>query len=350
MTIGLQDKVAPAESTDQHQESGLGQVEIRQQRAHDPKSEAGIDEEVGFALLGSNAAIAGLGYGVLKRAYRGCADRDNSAALLERTVDCGGCVPGNGIALFVKAVILDALDADGLKRTEAHVQCDFGDFDAALLKAAQDFGREVEAGSGRGNRTALAGVDGLVALAIPLAVFAGNVRWQGHVAKSFYDFEKIVQRRKADATLPKLSPAEHFRLEIIMLPKKEVLAHTDFSPRANQAFPLARILIELARQQDLHPAVEKITRGRIPLAYGLRFGTRPPSVKAGGKHAGIVEDHEVIGAQQVGEIPKNSIFEPRVLALDMEQARISTVGERFLRNLKLGQVVMKMGDEHAARL
>lgn len=34
----------------------------------------------------------------------------------------------------------------------------------------------------------------------------------------------------------------------------------------------------------------------------------------------------------------------------MKQARISTVGKRFLRNLGLGQIVMKIGDEHAGRL
>jgi hypothetical protein len=325
-------------------------VEICQQCTDDPKNEAGIDEEVRFALLGSNPAIATLGYGVFERAYRGCAHCNNSALLVERTIDCGGCVLGNYIVLLVEAVVLDALDAHGLKRTEAHVQRDFGGFDAALLKAAQDFWREVEAGRRRGDRTALAGVDGLVALAIPLAIGAGDVRRQGHVAKSFHDLEKIVDRCEANAPLPELSAAEHFRLEIIVLSKKEVLAHADFSAWANQAVPLVRILVELARKQDLHSAVEKIARGRIPGAQGLSFRAGPPSVKTGGKYAGIVEHHKVIGTQQVREIPKNSIFEPWVFALEVEHARLSAVGERFLRNLRVGQVVMKIGDEHAGRL
>src|SRR5579864_2402484 len=115
MTVGLQDSLTAAERAHQHEESGLRQVEIGQQRAHDAKHEAGIDKEIGFALLRSNPAIVGLGYRVLERAHGSRADCNNSTLLLERTVDCGGGVLANRIVLFMKAVILDALDADGLK-------------------------------------------------------------------------------------------------------------------------------------------------------------------------------------------------------------------------------------------
>src|ERR1700741_1077932 len=133
-------------------------------------------------------------------------------------------------------MILNLLDADRLKRAEAHVECEFGSFDSAFMQPAQDFRREVKPRRRRRHRAALAGVDGLVAFAIPLAVCPCNVRRQGHVTESFDDFEKIVYTGEADAPLPKSPAAEHFRLEIVLLPKKEMLTHADFSTWPGQAF------------------------------------------------------------------------------------------------------------------
>jgi hypothetical protein len=82
----------------------------------------------------------------------------------------------------------------------------------------------------------------------------------------------------------------------------------------------------------------------------LRFGAGTPPAKAGGKDPGIVQDHEVIGAKQLREIPKNSVFEGSRLAAHVKHARGGTVEQRLLRNLCLGQVVVEVGNEHAGRL
>ena len=63
-------------------------------------------------------------------------------------------------------MIFHALDADGLKCSEADVQSNLDGFDSALADAVEDFSREMKAGSRRGHRSALLGINGLIALAI----------------------------------------------------------------------------------------------------------------------------------------------------------------------------------------
>src|SRR6267142_3034312 len=78
-------------------------------------------------------------------------------------------------------MILDAVDAYGLKSTVAHVQGDFGDLDAARRERGQQSGREVQPRRRCGNRPTPARKDGLVAIAIGRAVAALDVRRQRHV-------------------------------------------------------------------------------------------------------------------------------------------------------------------------
>jgi hypothetical protein len=93
--------------------------------------------------------------------------------------------------------------------------------------------------------------------------------------------------------------------------------------------------------------MQEITRGGIARAQGLRFGAGTPSIKAGRKHAGIVEHHQVIGLQEIGKIPKNSVFPSPALPVQAQHAGSGPVWQRFLRNLGFGKVVVKVGNEHA---
>jgi len=96
--------------------------------------------------------------------------------------------------------------------------------------------------------------------------------------------------------------------------------------------------------------MQKITRGGIARAQGLRFDAGTPSIKAGRKHAGIVEDHKVVGTKLIREIPENSIFEGSRLAAHVKHARGGAIRQRLLRNLCLGQLVVEVGNEHSCQL
>ena len=69
--------------------------------------------------------------------------------VMERLVDSGGGVGGDGVRLGMEFVIFDALDANRLKCPEADVQRDSAVSTPRLADAVEDFRGEVKAG-GRG--------------------------------------------------------------------------------------------------------------------------------------------------------------------------------------------------------
>src|SRR5208283_1386601 len=70
------------------------------------------------------------------------------------------------------------------------------------------------------------------------------------------------------------------------------------------------------------------------------------SVEAGRKDARIVEDDEIGGAQQAGEVAKVRVAEAGGGAVDVQQARGGAVGERGAGDQLVGQVVVEVGDQH----
>src|SRR3974390_3408102 len=136
---------AAGEGGDQHDERGLGQVEVGEQGADDAEVESGIDEDVGRAGLGGDAAVGRLTGGVFEGADSGCADSDDAAAGVAGELDFLPRYGRNRIPLAVDFVLLDDLDADGLEGAESDVQGDFGGVDAAGADAVENLGREMKA-------------------------------------------------------------------------------------------------------------------------------------------------------------------------------------------------------------
>lgn len=67
-------------------------------------------------------------------------------------------------------------------------------------------------------------------------------------------------------------------------------------------------------------------------------------VEACGKDAGVVEDEQVGGAEEVGEVSELAVFEGIPRTGKMEQARGRAVGEGFLRDGIRRKIVMEVGD------
>jgi hypothetical protein len=130
----------------------------------------------------------------------------------------------------------------------------------------------------------------------------------------------------------KLAAGDDFGLEFVVISEIEVLADTDFAAGANEALPLIGIVLQLAREEDLNLSAEKIVSRRVPGADGLRLKTFAPSIEPGWKHACVVEDDEIVRAEQIGKFSELTIGDGTGQAGEMQQTRSSTVGQRLLSN------------------
>jgi hypothetical protein len=81
-----------------------------------------------------------------------CADGNNTAAFLLGAIDSGGGVAGEREGLGVEANVFGTIDADRLESSEAYVESDVADLDAARFESRKDFGSEMQAGGGGGSR------------------------------------------------------------------------------------------------------------------------------------------------------------------------------------------------------
>jgi len=130
-------------------------------------------------------------------------------------------------------VVLDALDADGLKSSEADVQGDIDGLDAALADAVNDLRCEMEAGGRSGYGAPVAGIDGLIAFAVIFfaAIFAVTFAAMGRIRPRYVGREwdvadaiengvEIVNRLEANMALAERGAGENFCLQLIALTKK----------------------------------------------------------------------------------------------------------------------------------
>jgi len=252
-------------------------------------------------------------------------------------------------------VIFDALDADGLKRSQADVQRDFGGFNAAVADAVEDLRREVKAGGGSGYRSALFGVDGLIAVAIVRGVRARDVGRQRDVADLIECGEEIVHAmsgREADAALAEFGAGQDLSLKFvaIRLAEEQAFADADLASGTDQAFPVIGMGGELTGQQNFDASVGDIAGRRIMSAYGVSAGACAAAIDPGGEDAGIVENDEVTGAQQVREVAELAIGIVAGCTLQVQHAGAVPDTERGLGDELGGQIEMEIRNQHGVRL
>ena len=255
VVVGAEDVFCSCQSADQHQERRLGQVEVGEQSLDQPEFVAGIDEEIGFAGAGLDFTRL---CGVFESADRGGAYGYDAAGFAPCLTDlCGGFFRDR-IGLGVERVLFDFLDAHWLEGAESDVEGHFCGLDAAVVEAGEDLRSEVEASCGGGDRSALSGVDGLVAVAVGSRIVAGDVRRKRDVADSFYSCEKVVHRSETDVALAKFAAGDDLSLELVIIAEGKVLADSDFAARADETFPIVRVALQLACEQDFDLAAKKI--------------------------------------------------------------------------------------------
>ena len=111
-----------------------------------------------------------------------------------------------------------------------------------------------------------------------------------------------------------------------MLVEGQFFANTDFSSRADEAVPFVWVFADLVGEEDFNASAKKLSRGGVLWAEGLGSFATAAAVEASWEYAGIVEDQEIVGAQEVGEIAKRAILPGFVFAKQMQEAGRSAVG------------------------
>src|SRR6266568_5912868 len=157
-------------------------------------------------------------------ANRGGAHRHNAATGIECAIDGRSRFDRDVVRLAVQSVILHTVRAYRLKSSQTDVQCNFCSFDAAVFHPPEDLRGEVQTGGGCGHRTALPGIDRLIAFAIAGTILAGNIGRQRHVAETIDGAKEIRGWSETDPALAEASPRQHFGLKFVIIPEKEALA------------------------------------------------------------------------------------------------------------------------------
>ncbi len=158
----------------------------------------------------------------------------------------------------MQLVLFDLLDADWLKCTQSDVESDFCGFDAAVEETGENLRGEVEAGGGGGNRSALPGVDGLIAIAIGRGIGAVDVGRQRDVADSFYAGKEIIDGREADLALTKFAAGDDLGMEFVIIAEEKMFSDSDLSPGSDETFPIVGIAPQLPGQQDFDTAAKEV--------------------------------------------------------------------------------------------
>src|SRR5215831_1984680 len=118
----------------------------------------------------------------------------------------------------------------------------------------------------------------------------------------------FARRREADMTLAEFSTGDDFGLQFVMISEEEVLADRNFSAGPNEALPVLRIGLQLAREEDFDASAKEVARCWIVWTENLRLKASAAAIQAGGKHSSVVEDDEVVGSNEIREITEMTIF------------------------------------------
>lgn len=247
----------------------------------------------------------------------------------------------------MQCVVLDDFLADGLESSQSHVESDLGGLDSAGVQRAENFRSEVQAGGGSGDRSELAGVDSLVAVAVGGRVRAGDVRGERDMSDALDGGEEILAGGEADAAFSEFAAGGDFGLQLVAIAEKKMLADSDFAAGANETFPFVGIFSQLFCEEDFDASLEKIAGSGIARTERLGFEAGATAVETGRNDARIVEDHQVIRAEKARKFAELAVFESAGGSVQMKKTRGGAVGQRVLSDQFLREFEIEIGDEHA---
>src|SRR5581483_10163394 len=322
-------------------------MEVGQHGPHHPEFVSRINEQVRLAFRGLDSA--GLAGGEFQRANRRGADSDDAAIGFQGRIDSRGRVRVDVIRLAMQAVFLNTAGSQWLKSSQAYVQGDFRSFDATSANSLENLGSEMQPGCRSRYRSALAGIDSLIALQISPAVIAMDIRRQGYVSQTLHHALEICDREKADTTLPIAAACDHLRLKFPVA-KVQTLANTNLAPGTHQAFPFIGLRRKLMSQQDFNLPAQEIASCRVAGAEALRPRSAAPAIQPRRKHPGVIENDEVVRPKGIGKFGKAAVLRLSCAAVEAQHSRRRTVAQRLLGYGFFRQIVMKVREKHESEL
>jgi hypothetical protein len=311
--------------------------------------ETWVDEEIGGGRACDDGSCA-RPHGVFEGSNRRGADGDDATRSTQSLVDGGGSVGGDGIRLGMDLVIFDALDADGLKSSQADMQGYIDSLHLALADAVEDFPCEMKASGGGCYRSTLLRIDGLIPLPIMGRIRSRDIRREWDVADAVESSEEIDHGLKTDAAQAEFRAGQDLGLQFIPLAEKQAFADADLAAGPNQAFPIVGLGGELAGQENLDAAAEEIACRRIVRAERVSAGALAAAIEPGWKDAGVVENEQVAALQELREMAEQAVGTAAGGSLQVEHAGTIASGKGFLGNEVVGKMEVEVGNQHAARL
>ena len=230
---------------------------------------------------------------------------------------------------------VDSLNAERSECAEANVERDaryFDSFGRELFKSSR---REVQACGGRGNGTAFAGKDRLIAVAIGTGVLAMDIRRKRGVADPVEHGEEVICRAldwsELEQTLAELATLEDFGFKrdgAVRSGEDEALADGNFAAGANEGAPaiLADRVKSGFKEHDFDAACRLLS---IPDQCAVRVETRR-------NHAAVVEDEQIARAKMLTKARERIVAECARRAVHDEHAAGAALGWRLLRDQLFG--------------
>jgi hypothetical protein len=307
--------------------------------------ETWVDEQIGGGRACDDGSCA-KPHCVFEGSNRRGADGDDATRRAESPVDGRGSFGGDGVRLGMDLVIFDALDADGLKGSQADVQGYIDSLDLALANAVEDFGCEMKASGGGCYRSPLLRIDGLIPLTIMGRVRTRDIRREWDVADAVEGSEEIADGLKTEAAQAEFRASEDLGLQFIPLAEEQAFADPDFAAGPNQAFPIIGLGGELAGQENLDAAAEEIACRRIGRADRVSAGAFAAAIQPRRKDAGVVENEQVAALQELREVAEQAVGTAAGGSLQVEHAGTIASGEGFLGNEVVGKMEVEVGNQH----
>ena len=247
--------------------------------------------------------------------------------------------------LGVEVDVFDVFGADGLEGSEADVEGDGLDLDAVCAELGEDLGREVEAGGGGGGGAGFVGEDGLVAVAVFGGVVAVDVGRQRHVADAVEDSAEVVGGGEAQSAFAELAGGEDFGFE------QRCWWSSDAAKcRCSPGWTLRPGRTRAVQSCSASCWVSRTSMR--PVGSGeLCWVCRPGAggVEAGGDDAAVVEDQQVAGAEELGQIAKEIVVVFAGGAVEDEHAAGAADGRWGLRDQLFGEIEMEVGYAHSCQ-
>jgi hypothetical protein len=142
--------------------------------------------------------------------------------------------------------------------------------------------------------------------------------------------EEVVHGSEADVALAKFAAGDDLGLEFVAVAEEKMLADADFAAGTHETFPIVRVALQLACEQDFDTTAEEVARGRILRAQRLGLKTGAASKKASGEYTGVVEYQQITALEEIGQIAKVAVGESAGGGGEMEEAGAGAIGQRLL--------------------